>query len=142
MKVVSADSAAAILDDQFKPLVLVASASVLVEPPYREAQTRLTEPLFKKVEDGYEVIVHEAQLCQALLETVKADVVHLDTSLGGFPIDELSPVELANMNLSSKARAHLLKDTAGTASNSRRNPQKTQYRNDCYRQGKPACSNC
>jgi hypothetical protein len=109
VKVVTADSAAAILDDKFRPLELVASAAVLVEPPYREAQTRIAEPIFKEVEDGYEIIVREAQLCQALLETVKADVVHLDTSLGGFPIDELSPVELASMNLSGKARAHLLK---------------------------------
>ncbi len=109
MKVVTADSAAAILDDKFRPLELVASAAVLVEPPYREAQTRIAEPIFKEVENGYEIIVREAQLCQALLETVKADVVHLDTSLGGFQIDELSPVELASMNLSGKARAHLLK---------------------------------
>ncbi len=80
MKVVTADSAAAILDDKFRPLELVASAAVLVEPPYREAQTRIAEPIFKEVENGYEIIVREAQLCQALLETVKADVVHLDTS--------------------------------------------------------------
>jgi hypothetical protein len=109
LKVVSADSAAAILDDKFNPLELVASAAVLVEPPYQEAHTRLAEPIFREVEDGYEVIVQEAQLCQTLLETVKADVVHLDTSLGGFPLDELSPVELASMNLSNKARTHLLK---------------------------------
>jgi hypothetical protein len=35
------------------------------------------------VENGLEVIVHEAKLCLSLLETAKADVVHLDTSLRG-----------------------------------------------------------
>ena len=47
MRVVSADSAAAILDAKFQPVYLVASVSVLVEPPYREAALRLAEPIFK-----------------------------------------------------------------------------------------------
>ncbi len=109
MRIVSADSAAAILDEKFTPQQLIASVAVLVEPPYREAHIRLAEPIFKEVDSSYDVIVNEAQLCQALLEKVKADVVHLDTSLGAFPVDELSPVELAAMNLSSKARGNLLK---------------------------------
>lgn len=97
------------LDEKFNPVELVSSCAVLVEPPYREAHLRLAEPLFKEADDGYEVIVHEAELCQTLLESVKADVVHLDTSLGSFPVDELSPVELMTLNLSSKARGNLLK---------------------------------
>ena len=109
MRIISADSAAAILDEKFTPTFLVASAAVLVEPPYREAHTRLAEPIFKEVNDSYDVIVHEAQLCQILLETVKADVVHLDSSLGGYPVDELSPVELANLRVSAKARTNLIK---------------------------------
>ncbi|MCW4018611.1 MAG: DUF4152 family protein [Candidatus Bathyarchaeota archaeon] len=109
MRIISADSAAAILDEYFQPKVLVASAAVLVEPPYREARTHLSEPIFKEVDDTYDVIVHEAQLCQVLLETVKADVVHLDCSLGSVPVEELSPVELANMRVSNKARGSLLK---------------------------------
>jgi hypothetical protein len=109
LRIISADSAAAILDEKFNPTFLVASAAVLVESPYREAHTRLAEPIFKEVSDSYDVIVHEAQLCQALLETVKADVVHLDSSLGAFPVDELSPVELANLRVSVKARTNLIK---------------------------------
>ena len=49
MRIIAADSAAAILDAKFTPLYLVASASVLVESPYREAHTRLAEPIFKEV---------------------------------------------------------------------------------------------
>jgi len=40
---------------------------------------------------------------------VKADVVHLDMSLGAISLEELSPVELSNMRISGKARQHLLK---------------------------------
>ena len=109
MRIVSADSAAAILNEKFEPQQLIASVAVLVEPPYREAHVRLAQPIFKTVDETFDVIVNEAQLCQALLETVKADVVHLDSSLGGFPVDELSPVELASMNLSNRARSNILK---------------------------------
>jgi hypothetical protein len=109
LRVVSADSSAAILDAEFKPLYLVASASVVVDPPYREADLRLTKPLFKRVEYGYEVIVGEAELCRDLLSNVNADVVHLDVSLGALPVEELSPVQLSNMRVSSKAREQLIR---------------------------------
>jgi hypothetical protein len=109
LRIISADSAAAILDNKFTPVNLIASASVLVTPPYREAHTRVAEPIFREVENGFEVIVHEAELCLSLLETVNADVVHLDTSLGGVSVEELSPVQLSNMKVSIKARQHLLK---------------------------------
>ncbi|MCJ7793823.1 DUF4152 family protein [Candidatus Bathyarchaeota archaeon] len=109
MRVISADSAAAILDPQFKPLYLVASVSVLVNPPYREPSFRLAEPIFREVESGFEVIVHEAELCRSLLDKMKADVVHLDMSLGGVSIEELSPVELSNMRASRTGRQNILK---------------------------------
>jgi hypothetical protein len=109
LRIIAADSAAAILDAKFKPLYLVASASVLVESPYREAHTRLAEPIFKEVDNGFDVIAHEAELCLSLLDKVKADVVHLDASLGGVPVEELSPVQLSNMNISINARKHLLR---------------------------------
>jgi hypothetical protein len=109
LRIISADSSAAILDAKFTPLYLVAAASVLVNPPYREPYARLAEPIFKEVTNGYEVIVHEAELCRDLLSSVKADVVHLDLSLGAIPIEELSPVQLSNMRVSSRARQHLLR---------------------------------
>lgn len=109
LRIVSADSSVAILDSKFAPTYLVASASVLVESPYREANSRLARPIFKEVKDGYEVIAGEAELCRDLLGSVKADVVHLDLSLGAIPVEDLSPVELSNMRVSSKARQHLLR---------------------------------
>lgn len=109
LKVISADSAAAILDAQFKPVCHVACVSVLVEPPYREPSFRLAEPVFKEVEEGFDVIVHEAELCRSLLDKIKADVVHLDMTLGGVSIEELSPVELLNMRTSKTGRQNILK---------------------------------
>jgi hypothetical protein len=109
LRIVAADSATAILDANFTPLYLVASASVVVEPPYREAHYRLAKPIYREVTDGYEVIVGEAELCRDLLSSVKADVVHLDVSLGAVPVEDLSPVQLSNMRVSGKARQHLLR---------------------------------
>jgi hypothetical protein len=109
LKVISADSAAAILDLQFKPILHVASVSVLVEPPYREPSFRLAEPIFKEVETGFDVIVHEAELCRGLLDKMKADVVHLDMSLGGISVEELSPVELINLRVSVRGRQNILR---------------------------------
>jgi hypothetical protein len=109
LKIISADSAAAILDQQFKPILYVASVSVLVEPPYREPSFRLAEPIFKEVDNGLDVIVHEAELCRCLLDKMKADVIHLDMSLGGISVEELSPVELTNLRASPRGRQNILK---------------------------------
>lgn len=108
MRIISADSSAAILDDKFKPLSIVATASVLVVPPFREAVTFLAEPVFVDAQKGHDVIVHEAELCRDLLGKTKADVVHLDMSLGSVPLEQLSPIQFTNMNISAKAKRHLL----------------------------------
>jgi len=109
LKIISADSAAAILDEQFNPVCHVASVSVLVEPPYREPSFRLAEPIFREVETGFDVIVHEAELCRSLLDTMKADIVHLDMSFGGVSVEALSPVELLNLRASKVRRQNILK---------------------------------
>ena len=109
MKIVSADSSTAILNERFEPIQIVASASVLVCPPYREASAVLAEPIYVDADDGHEVIVHEAELCRELIGKVKADVVHLDMSLGAIPLEELSPIQFSSMRISAKAKHHLLK---------------------------------
>jgi hypothetical protein len=82
----------------------------LVEPPYREPSPfRLAEPIFKEVDTGCEVIVHEAGLCQRLLDKVKANIVHLDMSLGAVTLEDLSPVELINLRASRTGRQNILK---------------------------------
>jgi hypothetical protein len=109
LRIIAADSSAAVLNEKFEPLSIVAAASVLVVPPYREASTCLAEPIFVNAASGSEVVVHEAELCRELIQKVEADVVHLDMSLGSTPLEELSPIQLTNIKISSRARQHLLK---------------------------------
>jgi hypothetical protein len=109
LQIVAADSSAAILNDRFEPLSIVAVTSVLVSPPYREPSCCLAEPIFADAASGHEVIVHEAELCRDLLGKVKAEVVHLDMSLGSISLEQLSPIQFSNMNLSNRAKRHLLK---------------------------------
>jgi hypothetical protein len=109
LNVIAADSAAAILDEKFYPLYLVASVSVLVKPPYREASSRIAKAVFKEVDTGFEIIVHEAELCLEMLGNMKADVVHLDMTLGGVSVEALSPVELSNLRASRTGRANILR---------------------------------
>jgi hypothetical protein len=109
LRIIAADSSAAVLNEKFEPLSIVAAASVLVVPPYREASTFLAEPIFVNAANGSEVVVHEAELCRELIGKVKADVVHLDMSLGSASLEELSPIQFTNMRISSRAKQHLLK---------------------------------
>jgi len=109
LRIIAADSSAAVLNEKFEPLSIVAAASVLVVPPYREASTHLAEPIFADATSGSEVVVHEAELCRELIGKVGADVVHLDMSLGSTPVEQLSPIQFTNMKIPSRARQHLLK---------------------------------
>jgi hypothetical protein len=109
LDIVAADSSAAILNDNFEPLFIVATASVLVNPPYREPTACIAEAIFADAANGHEVIVHEAELCRDLLGKVKANLVHLDMSLGALPLEQLSPIQFSNLRISAKAKRHLLK---------------------------------
>lgn len=109
MKIIAADSSAAILNNSFEPKVIVAAAAVLVEPPYRRPSECLAKPLFADAGESHEVIVYEAELCKTLLASVKADIVHLDMSLGAAPIEQLSPIHFSNMKISGKTRGKLIK---------------------------------
>lgn len=109
MRIVAADSGAAILNDKFEPVTVVAAVAILTEPPYRRASSILAEPIFADADNGYQLIAHELELCQQLLKSVKADVVHLDMSLRGINLEELSAVDISTMKKSSKARKQILK---------------------------------
>lgn len=108
MKIIAADSSAAILNDNFEPLSIIAAASVLVCPPYREPKTYLAEAIYADAKSGHEVIVHEAELCRELIKKAKADIVHLDISLGAIPLEQLSPIQFSSMRISNKAKRNLL----------------------------------
>lgn len=108
LKIIAADSSAAILNSKFEPLSIVAAASVLVNPPYKEPSMCMAEPIFANASNGHGVVVHEAELCKELLEKVKADIVHLDMSLGAVPLEQLSPIQFSNMRISNKAKRNLI----------------------------------
>jgi len=107
--VVAADSSAAVLDNRFKPLLVVAAAAILVEPPYRKVSFCVAEPIFVDVKDGHLLVVHELELCHRVLKEVKADEVHLDMSLGGLNLEELSLIQLSKMRVSNIARSRISK---------------------------------
>lgn len=109
MRIIAADSSAAILNSKFEPISIVAAAAVLVNPPYREPSICLAEPIFVDAGNGHEVVVREAELCKELLGKVSADVVHLDMSLGSVPLEQLSPIQFSNIRVSGRAKRHLLK---------------------------------
>ena len=109
LRIVAADSGAAILDEKYEPVTVVAASSILAEPPYTRASTVLSEPIFVDANSGYNLIVRELELCLQLLKTVKADVVHLDLTLGGMNLEEFSAVSISRMNRSSTVRAQVLK---------------------------------
>ena len=109
MRIVAADSGAAILNDRFEPVKVVAAAAVLTEPPYKKAAAVLAEPIFAEADNGYQLIAHELELCQQLLKSVKADMVHLDMSLRGMNMEDFSAVGISTMKKSRKARGQILK---------------------------------
>ncbi len=109
LRVVAADSGAAVLNDAFEPLKVVAASAVLAEPPYTRVTSCLAEPIFAAVEMGPSLVVHELELCWNLLKETSADVVHLDMSFRGVSLDELSVVNLSQMRISRRARGHVLK---------------------------------
>ena len=109
MRIVAADSGAAILNDKFEPVTVVAVVSILTEPPYKRASTVLAEPIFAEADNGYNLIVHELELCQQLLKTVKADAVHLDMSLRGMKLEDLSAVAVSTMRKNPAAKKQILK---------------------------------
>ena len=108
LKVVAADSGAALLDECFTPSLIVSATSVMVEPPYRSSSAYLSEPVFVKGADSALLIVRELEFCRRLLKEVDADVVHLDMSLRGLNLEELSVVQLSKLKLSSRARKQIL----------------------------------
>jgi len=108
VNIIAADSSAAILNEKFEPLQIVATASVLVKPPYREPAACLAEAVFAHAGNGHEVIVHEAELCRDLIGKMKADLVHLDMSLGALPLEQLSPIQFSNMKISARAKRQLI----------------------------------
>ena len=106
MRIISADSGAAILSDTFQPETVVASSSVLVEAPYRLASTSLSKPIFSPA-NSQKLILLELRLCRDLLAEQPATAIHVDMSLGGISLADLTLNELQQMSISSRAKENI-----------------------------------
>lgn len=103
MRILAADSACSFLDEALMPMGILNTAAVLLDYPYREplmvrtvaADYRLTDP---------NVLVYELRLCEQVLETERADCIHLDLSFGGANILSLTEEMLWRMPLSTTGR--------------------------------------
>ena len=106
MKIATVDSACSILDTDFKPTSILSSVALVVDYPYeapikveaRAGDYALTDP---------NVLVYELELCQQLLSQQEADCVHLDLTLGGVNLLDVTDPYLFQMQLSAAGRSYL-----------------------------------
>lgn len=107
MRIISADSACSFLDASFMPKDILTTTAVLLDVPYREPVQIRTIPADYRLTDP-NVLVYELKLCAQMLETEHADVIHLDLSLGGINILNLTEAMVERMSFRSQAREILL----------------------------------
>lgn len=106
MKIVAADSGSAILDENFTPQRIVAASSIGTEIPYRNAFTQISD-LLMAAANQRDLIVTELKMCRKLLQLASADAVHLDMSLGGMSVSQLTMSDLQDMRISSEAKQRI-----------------------------------
>jgi len=106
LRIIAADSGSAMLDENFTPQTIVAAASIGTEMPYRNAFTQ-TSDLLMAPANRRDLIVTELKMCRKLLQKASADVVHLDMSLGGMSVSQLTMSDLQDMRISSEAKQRI-----------------------------------
>jgi len=93
MKIVTVDSACSILNENLMPTNILSMAGIVVDFPYEkpsQVQTRGEDYLISDPN----LLVNELTLCQEMLEIEAADCVHLDLSLGGVDLLDLTEEDL------------------------------------------------
>jgi len=93
MKIATVDSACSILNENLMPTNILSMAGIVVDYPYEkpsQVQTRGEDYL---VSDP-NLLVNELKLCQEMLAIEKADCIHLDLSLGGVNLLNLTEEDL------------------------------------------------
>lgn len=106
MRIIASDSGAAILDERFEAEEIVAVSAVLVEPPYTQAAKVLSTPVFEDV-SSKDFVLKELKLSKRLLQLERADVIHLDMTLGGVSVLELTYQRLDEMRISRLAKDNI-----------------------------------
>lgn len=93
MRIATVDSACSILNESFAPTNILSMAGIVVDHPYEQpsqVQIRGEEHLL----GDPNLLVDELKLCQEMLETEQVDSIHLDMSLGGVNILEITQADL------------------------------------------------
>jgi len=106
LRVVAADSASAVLDGCFRPQRIVAVSSVATEPPYRDTSAQISDPSMAAA-DRHDLVVTELRMCRKLLESVSADAVHVDMTLGAASLSKLTFSDIREMTISPRARQNI-----------------------------------
>ncbi|AIF69405.1 hypothetical protein PAP_04970 [Palaeococcus pacificus DY20341] len=107
MRIVSADTGGALLDDGYNPIGLIATAAVLVEKPYKTAKmsiVKYADP-FSYDLSGRQAIRDEVLLAMKLAKKVKPDVIHLDSTLRGIPLRQLDDPTIDALRISDRGKA-------------------------------------
>ncbi|WP_048152491.1 DUF4152 family protein [Palaeococcus ferrophilus] len=107
MRIVSADTGGALLDRNYTPVGLIATAAVLVEKPYRTASmsiARFSDP-FNYDMRGRQAMRDEVLLALKLAKKVKPDVVHIDSTLGGIELRKLDDPTIDALRISDRGKA-------------------------------------
>ena len=106
MRIVSADTGGALLDENYEPIGLIATAAVLVEKPYRTAtlsRVKYADP-FNYDMSGRQAIKDEALLAIELAREVRPEVIHLDSTIGGIEVRKLDEPTIDALTITDRGK--------------------------------------
>ena len=106
MRIVAADMGSAILNRRFEPEAIAALAAVLVEHPYNCASDVVAKSLIEDWSPKTSFVA-ELSICKELLKKKGADEVHLDVTLGGISVNDLTESKLREVAISRWARENV-----------------------------------
>ena len=106
MMIVSADTGGALLNENYEPMGLIATAAVLVEKPYRTAtlsRVKYADP-FNYDMSGRQAIKDEALLAIELAREVRPEVIHLDSTIGGIEVRKLDEPTIDALTITDRGK--------------------------------------
>ncbi len=93
MKVATVDSACSILNENLMPTNILSMVGIVVDHPYEKpSQVRARGEEYMVSDPN--LLVNELKLCREMLAVERADYVHLDLSLGGIDLLDLTEADL------------------------------------------------